>query len=232
MTHVMHHRHNARLFALGLGLLGVVAAPRDAAAQTRSRGPSFFAGFDYRAMYLADMPSHGFGVQAGALLVNGHLKVGFSAFFRPGPINPATVTVTASGGRTYRGSNQLTLRSDGAFIGLLVAPVVSLPGGRFVLEFPVSAGLSAFGFYLTGADRITPDGRRVSAWENELMEGRDSCFTLGVEAGVRLSMRVPGVEGVLPYLGVHGHHAIGFDTWASSHYSGVSLALGVQFGDL
>jgi hypothetical protein len=228
----MHHRHDPRLVALCLCALGGLAAPRVAAAQERPRGPSFFAGFDYRAMYHADLPAHGFGVQAGALLANGHLKVGFSAFFRPGPINPATVTVTASGGRSYRGSNQLTLRSDGAFIGIVVAPVIPLPGGRFVIEFPVSAGMSAFGFYLTDADRVTPDGRRVSAWENELMDGRDASFALGLEAGVRLSMRVPGVEGVLPYLGVHGHHAFGFDTYASSHYSGVSLALGVQLGDL
>jgi hypothetical protein len=231
----MNHQNHSRILAVGLGaLVGLasLAVTRNAHAQERPRGASFFAGFDYRAMYLADAPSHGFGVQAGALLANGHLKVGFYAFFRPGPINPATVTVTAAGGRSYRGSNQLTLRSDGAFLGLFVAPVIPLGNGRLVLEFPVAAGMSAFGYYLTGADRDTPDGRRVSAWENELQDGRDSSFALGMEAGVRLSMRVPGSEGVLPYVGVHGHHAFGFDTYASSHYSGVSLALGVQFGDL
>jgi hypothetical protein len=212
-------------------LLGL-AAPRVAAAQERSQGASFFAGFDYRVMYLADAPSHGFGVQAGALLANGHLKVGFYAFFRPGPINPTTFTVTAAEGRSYRGSNQLRLRSDGAFLGAFVAPVVPLPGGRLVLEFPVAVGMSAFGFYLTDDDRVTPDGRRVSAWENELLGGRDSSFALGLEAGVRLSLRVPNNAGLLPYIGVQGHHAFGFDTYVSSHYSGVSLALGVQFGDL
>jgi len=214
------------LLALALALVTPAAA-----AQERPRGASFFAGFDWRAMYLADMPAHGFGVQAGALLANGHLKVGVYGFFRPGPINPATVTVTAAGGQSYRGSRQLTLRSDGAFIGVFVAPVIPL-GESLVLEFPVAVGMSGFGFYLSGADRDTPDGRRVSAWENELMDGRDASFALGVEAGVRLGFRVRGAAGVLPYVGLHGHHAFGYDAYASGHYSGASLAVGVQFGDM
>ncbi len=200
------------ILALSLNLVTPVAA-----AQERPRGASFFAGFDWRAMYLADMPAHGFGVQAGALLANGRLKVGFYGFFRPGPINPATVTVNAAGGRSYRGSRQLTLRSDGSFIGAFVAPVVRL-GERFVLEFPIAVGMSAFGSYLVGADRDTPDGRRVSAWANELFDGRDSSFAFGLEAGVRLGLRLRGAAGVIPYVGLHGHHAFGYDAFASGHW--------------
>lgn len=41
-------------------------------------------------------------------------------------------------------------------------------------------------FYLFGDNRITPDGRRVSEWENDLMGDNDAEFSLMYEGGVRL----------------------------------------------
>ncbi|HSN98157.1 MAG TPA: hypothetical protein VLS89_07660 [Candidatus Nanopelagicales bacterium] len=189
-----------------------------------------FVAMDWRVMGLAGHVSHGPGLSAGALFFD-HLKLGAYLFMRPGPINPATFEVQAAGGQTYKGSSTLRLRSDGAFIGAFIAPVFSIPGlDALSFELPVAVGMSGFGFYLTGDDRVTPDGRRVSAWENELLGGRDASFAMGLEAGLRVALRIEGMREVQPYIGAHYHTAFGYDTYVKPDYDGFSGAIGVQFG--
>lgn len=187
-----------------------------------------FAGVDWRTMYVADHFAHGPGAQAGVIFFGGHLKVGLSGFARPGPINPATFEVTPL--REYKGQSTLKLRSDGALFGLLVAPVFQLPGTPLSVELPVVFGQGAFGFYLHDEDRVTPDGRRVSEWENELLDGRDSFVGLGLEGGVRLALRFEQAAWVQPWVGVSVSTVFGYDTFVKPHYTGVSLTLGVQVG--
>ena len=223
------------LVCLASSSLAQAEAPRasDAppAPSSSPRRLGLFVGADWRALYVPNKPAHGPSVEAGVILFGGHLKVGIGATARPGPINPATFEVEAADGQTYRGSSRLRLRSDGATVGLIVAPTFDLPGTeRLRVEIPVLVGQAAYGFYLTGKDRQTPDGRRVSAWENQLLDGRDSSAGLGVDVGLRLAWKLAGTPWLRPYVGVHYLSVIGFDGYVKSSYGGPGVALGVQVG--
>lgn len=190
-----------------------------------------YVGVDWRAMGLAGHASHGPGVQAGVLLLRGRLKVGLAAFGRPGPMNPQTFQLSLAEGTSYRSQDELSLRSDGAFVGLAVTPVIDLSRwAPVVLEVPVAFGQSAFGFYLVGDDRETPDGRRPSEWEDELMDGRDSSFALGLDVGIDLAFVLARSTWVRPYLGVHRHQVFGYDAFVRDDYSGFYGLAGVQLG--
>lgn len=162
----------------------------------------------------------------------GRGRIGLTGFARPGPINPSTFSVKAADNQSYKGSETLTLRSDGAFVGLMGAWSVKCPGiPRLRLTFPVSVGQAVFGFYLSGDDRKTPDGRLVSDWENELMDGRDSSVALGLEGGLQLGLDLPPTPEVQPYLGLHYFYALGYDAYVRDSYAGPLLSLGFTFGN-
>lgn len=210
---------------LALSLL----SPTAALADPERPSVGAFVGLDWRGMALADHLSHGPGFQAGALLLGGHLKVGVLGFARPGPLNPTTFEVQAARGQSYKGSSTLHLRSDGAFVGLMLAPVFDLPGtGSFSVELPVTLAQAGFGFYLHGEDRKTPDGRKPSAWENELLDSRDSSFGVGLDLGLRLAYKAS--RWVQPYVGVHYSTVFGYDAYVRSSYAGPSVLLGAQVG--
>lgn len=185
-----------------------------------------FVGFDWRINRIGRHTSHGPGFQAGVMLWR-HLRVGLAGFARPGPINPATFEVTPVDGQTYRGRPTVTLRSDGSFFGLMLAPTVDL-GEVVALEAPITLGQAAFGFYLTGEDRDTPDGRRVSGWENDLLDGRDASIAFGWEAGLRVSFIA--TSWARPYVGAHYFGTVGYDAFVRDDYSGFSAAAGLQLG--
>lgn len=123
------------------------------------------------------------GASMGLKLFDDRLKIGIFNVGRSGPINPATFNIAASNGQTYKGSPELKLRADQASFGLMIAPTFDL--GKLKLDIPVNLGLMGAGFYLTGEDRETPDGRRVSEWENQLMDGQDADFGNWMEIGLR-----------------------------------------------
>ncbi len=217
-------RRVVRLAVLGLLLLYGAGTAEAQATQGVSRARIVF-GVEWRGLALARHLSHGPGGHVGVSLLRDHLVIGFTAFARPGPINPETFSVQAANGARYKGQEALALRSDGAFVGLYVAPAFRL--GRWVqIELPVAVGQAAFGFYLTGSRRKTPDGRRVSEWENELLDGRDSGVCLGLEAGVRVALEVR--TWLRPFVALHYFHTFGFDSYVRQDYAGPSLALGVQ----
>ena len=188
-------------------------------AAAAAAGP--FVDLEWRGMAMAGHLSHGPAFAAGAALFDDRLRVGLSGFARPGPINPATFAVPAQG---YQGQQTLALRSDGGVMGLQVAPAVHT--GALRVDLPLMVGYGGFGFYLTGDDRRTPDGRKPSAWENELMDGRDSSFGLGVEGGLRVAWRV-GAH-VAPYVVARYTAILGYDAFVRSDYAGPSLGLGLS----
>lgn len=189
-----------------------------------------FVGVDWRVLGLAGHVSHGPGFQAGVILFD-HLAIGIAGVARPGPINPATFTYDLPAGQSYKGKSRLHLRSDGNTIGLLVAPFFDLRRVPLSIELPLMVGYGGFGFYLHGEDREVPDGRRVSAWENELLGGRDSdASNLAIEVGVRLAWTPRAAPYVRPYLGVHHTWIPGFSTAVRSNYDGFSGVLGIKFG--
>lgn len=186
-----------------------------------------YVGVDWRVLGIADRVSNGPGFQVGVLLFE-HLRIGFAGFARPGPINPATYELNLPAGQTYKGQSSLDLRSDGSLFGLQLAPVLSLgKARRFEIELPVILGFGAFGFYLTGDDRRTPDGRRVSAWENELMDGRDASSGFAVDVGIRFSVDVYR-RWLRVYAGAHYSSVIGYDAFLQDSYEGFSGAVGLE----
>ena len=189
------------------------------------RVASAFVSLGWRVMGLADHVSHGPDFQAGVLLF-GHLKVGIAGMARPGPINPATFQAAVD--PAYRGQSTLQLRSDGAIIGLLLAPTIRV--GRVRLELPVTVGFGAFGFYLNGGKRNTPDGEGVSTWENRLLDNADSSGGIAIDMGFRVAVRTR-VQAVHPFVGIHYTAVIGYEATLATSYQGFSGVLGVQFGE-
>ncbi len=206
------------------------AEPVDAGAEERPRRVGVFAGSDWRLMRLADHTSHGPGVQAGILLARGHLKLGVYAFSRPGPINPQTFELQLDEGNEWQDQDRVALRSDGAFAGIFVAPVIPLGRTPLILELPVALGQAAYGFYLHDDDRVTPDGARVSVWEDKLLDGADAGFAMGVETGATLAFRIERARALQPYFGVRYQWAIGYDATMRDTYDGASFLAGVQVG--
>ncbi len=210
--------------------LGVAYTPPVADQPDDAKGGiGVFASVEWRAMALAGHASHGPGFSTGVRLLDGWLKVGIAGFNRPGPLNPETFKVKPSDGSTYKGQNELTLRSDGGVAGLLVALHVPVTDS-FAVELPVTVGQGAFGFYLTDDDRETPDGRRVSEWENELQDGRDASFGFAVDGGLRAMLTLQSVPWLRPHVGVFYTSVLGYDAFAKGSYDGLSVASGVEVG--
>lgn len=204
-----------------LPLLALTAQAAPAPAPTPSP-VGVFIDLEWRGNALADHLSHGPGMAAGATFFDDHLRVGLAGFARPGPINPATFPVDVA----YKGEDTVQLRSDGGITGLLVAPGVRI--GSVRLDAPLMVGYGGFGFYLHGENRETPDGRKPSAWENELLDGRDSSFGVGLEGGLRATWRAS--EHVQPYVAARYTTVLGYDAFVRSDYAGPSLALGLSVG--
>jgi len=216
------------------GTLGVRVAfdDRPGPRAVTPRSPSsvgVFVASEWRALGLAEHLSHGPAFAAGVSLFGRHLKLGLVAVTRPGALNGETFPTSTVGGKTYRGRQRFDLRSDGGFIGVLVAPSFELPfAPRVSVEVPFAIGQSAYGFYLPGNERATPDGRRVSAWENELFGGKDSSPALGIEAGLKVGVKLPFAEWIAPYGALRYTWSLGFDTLVRSSYDGPSAALGLE----
>lgn len=189
-----------------------------------------FLAMEWRGMALADHLSHGPALQVGATLWR-RVKVGVSLIQRPGPINPKTFDLDLPEGMTYRGQSSVALRSDGSVFGVFVSPMIDLPVVPVRLEVPITVGMAGFGFYLTGDDRDTPDGRRVSEWENELLMGQDSAFSIAVDVGVRAAYQTEA-GWWQPFIGAHYTITPGYEAAMADDYGGVSVTAGMQMGAL
>ncbi len=161
-------------------------------------------------MFLEDHVGKTVGASFGLLVWQKRLKVGIHTYGRSGPINGKTFTIEASGGQTYKGSSTLTLRADQLSFGLLIAPTFNV--GDWQLDVPINFGTMGAGFYFAGDDRITPDGDRVSVWENRLMDERDAGFGTWLEIGVRAFVPTKN-EHVQWGLGVHYTTTPGWETY-------------------
>ncbi len=138
------------------------------------------------ALFLDDHVGKAIGFQMGFRFLKDQLKLGFFGYGRSGPINDETFTVDLMQGVTYKGKTQLQLRADHGAFGLMIAPSFKIPNTKIEIDMPILVGSVAGGFYLAGDDRNTPDGRRVSEWENELFDGKDASFSGLTEFGLRI----------------------------------------------
>ncbi|MFN7326019.1 MAG: hypothetical protein ACK5SQ_05520 [Chitinophagales bacterium] len=161
-------------------------------------------------MFLEDHVGNSVGASFGMKLWKNRLKIGINAYGRSGPINPKTFTVEAYNGQSYKGSSTLTLRADYGTIGLMIAPTFKVKNVE--IDVPVSYGMGGGGFYLVGDDRNTPDGARVSEWENKLMNGEDAASGSWMEFGIR-GFFPSKINGIQVGAGVHYSIVQGWKTY-------------------
>jgi hypothetical protein len=161
-------------------------------------------------MFLEDHVGNSVGASFGMKLWKNRLKIGINAYGRSGPINPQTFTVEAYNGQIYKGSSTLTLRADYGTIGLMIAPTFKVK--NIEIDVPISYGMGGGGFYLVGDDRNTPDGARVSEWENKLMNGEDAASGSWLEFGVR-GFFPTKIKGIQVGAGVHYSMVQGWKTY-------------------
>lgn len=219
-------------------LLGFVArsahAEPEAAAPNGAESPvpvGAFVDLEWRVTGFAGHALHGPAFAAGATFADGLVRVGLAGSGRPGPVNPAAFVVTLPRDQTYKGRHQLELKSDGAMLGVHLGFSFRLPFEEAIaLQLPITVGYGGFGFYLHGEDRNTPDGRRVSEWENELFDGRDSFLGLVLDGGVRVAFEPSTLPWLMPYMGVAVTVLPGFETLVSHDDLGVSGVLGIELG--
>ncbi len=161
------------------------------------------------------------------------LKIGIAGAFRPAPWTRHRQRYALPIDRTYKGQSSLDLGLQYGWFGVMVSPIVPL--GRqshFSLELPITVGPGFVGTPLLGDDRDTPDGRRVSAWENELLDERDVSVGLVLDVGARARVQLASDLGVFLGLGLHYSAFFGITTLAvegtRTHGLSGSLALIVE----
>jgi hypothetical protein len=157
-------------------------------------------------MFLKDHVGKAVGFSFGFKFWKERLKVGFMAYGRSGPINATTFNTKFYNNQTYKGKSTADVRADWGTFGLLLAPTFKLK--NMEIDVPIMLGGGAGGFYLYGDDRKTPDGDRVSVWENKLFNGEDAGFGGLAEIGTRVSFptKIKGISfgGGLHYTMVSG----------------------------
>ena len=117
--------------------------------------------------------------------------IGVRTYGRSGPINTGQLyDLVLPEGTTYKGKSILKVANDQGFLGLEIAYNLELNSERLMIRFPVSFGQFGAGFYLLDDDRITPDGRRVNEWEDELQGGNDAGFALLSEFGSQVIYQI------------------------------------------
>jgi hypothetical protein len=184
-------------------------------------------------MLHGDHAGRALGFQTGVSVLRARLQIGFFYYGRSGPINPHTETLALPVGQTYKGQQTLSLRADHGAFGLMLAPQFPLAQGRLILDIPLAFGQMGAGFYLTGENRDTPDGRRVSAWENELMDGQDAAFGYVAEGGLRVRARLGAGSRTSAGLGIHYARTLGWSTavGGTDYYHLPRISMFMQFGN-
>ncbi len=161
-------------------------------------------------MFLDNHVGRTVGASFGVKVLKNRLKIGIHGYGRSGPINPETFTVKAYNGLSYKGNSTLTLRADWGTVGVLVAPTFKIKNVE--IDVPVSYGMGIGGFYLFGDDRKTPNGDRVSVWEDKLMNGEDASAGSWLEFGTRVFFPTK-IKGVQIGAGVHYTMVSGWKTF-------------------
>lgn len=173
------------------------------------------------------------GFRAGVSLLKRRLAINFFYYGRSGPINAKNFRLELEEGVRYKGQTALNLRADHAAYGLEVAPQFPLGKSNITLDVPLAFGQLGAGFYLTGEDRNTPDGRRVSEWEDELMGDADAGFGYVLEGGLRARWALPKANGIALGLGAYYTHTIGYFSFLGGNdfFKAPRLSFFVQFGN-
>ncbi|TXB60635.1 hypothetical protein [Phaeodactylibacter luteus] len=154
---------------------------------SQNEGIGFYFQPEYSAMFLPGHVGNAVGIGIGITSKNRKWDFGIRTYGRSGPINTGQLyDLVLAEGVTYKGKSVLQVANDHGFLGLEMAYNLKLKSDRLMLRFPVAFGSFGAGFYLLGEDRITPDGRRVNEWEDELQGGNDAGFGWLSEIGCQM----------------------------------------------
>ncbi len=206
---------------------------KNAIAQNNSIG--FYLQSEYSAMFLEGHVGHAPGFNIGISSKNRKWDVGIRFYGRSGPINTHQLyELVLPEGVTYKGKSVLQLGADHGYFGLEVAYNYTLSSERLALRFPVSFGQVGAGFYLLDDDRITPDGRRVNEWEDELQEGTDAGFGLASEIGVQAIYQIsPTIENIHLAVGLHYLNTYGYSSFLGGddfYNNRLKASIGIRVG--
>jgi len=159
-------------------------------AQEKNSTGFYFQPF-YSSMFLENHVGNAIGTNIGIRIPKSNWEIGIRYYGRSGPINEhISYELQLPDGQTYKGKSSLQLGADHGYTGLEVAYTLHPKTTNWSIRFPISFGSIGAGFYLKGEDRETPDGRRVSEWEDEFQEGSDAGFGLQSEIGVQAFYRI------------------------------------------
>lgn len=162
----------------------------------------------------------------------GRLSGGFSAVYRPSGWSSSRLPYALPDGQRYKGQDTLLLGQHFGWFGLTLA-VTPVEAGRFALDLPLTFGYGFLGTPMMGDDRDTPDGRRVSAWEDELLDGQDFTGAPLAEAGLRARVHpLQGSDLLGLFVAAHGTTLLGYEGPVASprQLRGLSLSCGLSLG--
>lgn len=182
-------------------------------------------------MFLDGHVGRAMGFQTGVSILKRQLHVGMFYYGRSGPINPHTVSYSLDEGQTYKGKETIDFRADHGAFGVVVAPQFKL--GKVHMDIPLMFGQFGAGFYLTDEDRLTPDGRRVSEWEDDLLGGEDAGFGWILEGGIRARTSLTQDNHIQIGMGLHYTHTIGYNSTlgGTDYYKAPRVSLFLLFGN-
>jgi hypothetical protein len=201
------------------------------AQEAKSSKISWFLTPEVGAMFLEDHVGNTFGGSFGLKLWKNRIKVGIMGYGRPGPTNPQTFDLQPVNNQTYKGQSTLKVRADWGAVGLMIAPTFKIK--KVEIDIPIIYGLGVGGFYLVGDDRVTPDGDRVSVWENKLFNGEDADAGGLTEFGVRAFFPTK-IQGMTFGAGVHYTLISGWKTFGDPsgdfYNNKIRVSLLINFG--
>jgi hypothetical protein len=185
-----------------LAILIIATTSNAFSQETASKPPKtgWFITPEVGGMFLESHVGKSVGFSFGFKFWKERIKVGFLSYGRSGPINDATFPTTFYNNQTYKGKTSANLRADWGTFALMVAPTFKIK--KVEIDVPISFGGGAGGFYLHGDDRKTPDGDRVSVWEDKLFNGEDAALGALTEFGVRAFFPTK-IKGLQFGAGVH-----------------------------
>ncbi len=189
----------------------VASATSLSAQESKPSKIGWFITPEVGAMFLDNSIGKTVGTSFGLTFWKERIKVGIMGYGRPGPLNSTTFDVTPYQNQTYKGQSTLKLRSDWGLIGGFIAPTFKI--NKLEIDIPISYGVGIGGFYLHGDDRKTPDGARVSVWEDKLFDGEDASAGGWTEFGARVFFPTKN-KGVKWGAGVHYTIISGWKTFA------------------
>ncbi|MEM8525635.1 MAG: hypothetical protein AAGG68_13420 [Bacteroidota bacterium] len=207
---------------------------QNASAQSNEKLGFYFIP-EYSAMLLEKHIGNAVGFNVGVSSKNRKWDFGLRYYGRSGPINEhIEYPLKLQNGQDYKGKSVVQLGADHGYIGLEGAYNIFLNKEKIRVRFPISVGQLGAGFYLKDEDRITPDGRRVSEWEDDLQGGEDAGFGIGAEAGASIYFQL--VEA-LPELkfgtGIHFGKTFGYRSFIGGddfYDNKLRLSFGLNLG--